>query len=309
MAEWLYEAGIGEDRAILVENGAILEAQIELPGLRARTVADARLTSILIPGKRGIATLCDGTEVLIEPLTKATEGAAIRVEITREAILEAGAVKRAKGRITDAEPALGPDLAARIGPHRIVTHHGPDLFEAAGWSECLESATDLNVDFPGGRLRIALTPAMTLIDVDGAIAAEPLALAGAAAAARVIRQFGLAGNIGIDLPTVSGKSARQAIAASFDAELPLPFERTAVNGFGFIQIVRPRERASLCEVVRHDVAASRARALIRQAERSTRIGAIEIKPQSAVAKVIEQNPQWIIALSAKLGGQVTIKGH
>ena len=31
MAEWLYEAGIGENRAILVEDGAIVETQIELP--------------------------------------------------------------------------------------------------------------------------------------------------------------------------------------------------------------------------------------------------------------------------------------
>lgn len=307
MADWLYEPGIGENRAILVENGAIVEAQIELPGLRAGTVADARLTYILISRRRGVATLPDGTEVLIEPLTKATEGATIRIEITREAIPEAGALKRAKGRITDADCGPGPDLAARIGPHMIVNRHGPDLFEEAGWSELLESAADLTVAFPEGRLRIALTPAMTLIDVDGAIAAEPLALAGVTAAARTIRQFGLAGNIGIDLPTVAGRAARLVIAAAFDAELPLPFERTAVNGFGFLQIVRPRVRASLCENARENPASSQARALIRQVSRSARIGAIEIVASSSVAKVIEENPQWIIELSAQLGGQVSIK--
>ncbi len=307
MADWLYEPGIGENRAILIKNGAIVEAQIELPGLRAGTVADARLTSILIPGRRGVATLPDGTEVLIEPLTKATEGATIRIEITREAIPEAGALKRAKGRITDAGCGPGPDLAARIGPHKIVNPHGPDLFEEAGWSEILEAATDLTVDFPEGKLRIALTPAMTLIDVDGAIAAEPLALAGVSAAARAIRQFGLAGNIGIDLPTVGGRSVRQAIAAAFDAELPLPFERTSVNGFGFLQVVRARVRASLCETLQQDIAASQARALIRRVSRSGRIGAIEIPVSSSVTKVIEENPQWIIALSVQLGGQVTIK--
>lgn len=307
MAEWLYEIGIGENRAILVEDGMILEAQIELPGLRAGTVADARLTSIVIPARRGIATLADGTEVLVESLDKATEGAAIRVEIVREAIPEPGAVKRAKGKITDTPVVAGPDLAARIGPHRIVSAHEADLFEQAGWSECLESAAGLTVDFPEGRLRISLTPAMTLIDVDGGIAAERLAVAGAKAAALAIRRFGLAGNIGIDLPTIGGKSERQAIAAAFDAELPLPYERTAVNGFGFLQIVRPRARASLCEMVRHDRAASQARVLIRQVERSGRIGAMEIEASAAVAKIIEENPQWIIALSKKVGGQVTIK--
>ncbi|MEA3042205.1 MAG: hypothetical protein QOH47_43, partial [Sphingomonadales bacterium] len=52
MAEWLYEEGIGENRAILVDRGAILEAAIELPGLRAGAVVEARLTNMA-----GAATL------------------------------------------------------------------------------------------------------------------------------------------------------------------------------------------------------------------------------------------------------------
>ena len=44
MAEWLFEAGIGEHRAALVEDGVITEAAIELPGtLRLGTIARARL--------------------------------------------------------------------------------------------------------------------------------------------------------------------------------------------------------------------------------------------------------------------------
>ena len=306
MAEWLYEAGIGENRAILVEDGAIIETQIELPGLRAGTVADARLTSILIPGRRGVATLGCGTEVLIEPLFKVSEGAAIRVEITREVIPEPGALKRAKGRFSDAVPCLGPVLATRIGPHRIVGPHDPDLFEQAGWSECLEAAGRLICDFPEGQLRLSLTPAMTLIDVDGPGDAGALAMTGAIAAARAIRRFGLTGNIGIDLPTVSGKAERLAIAAAFDAALPQPFERTAVNGFGFLQLIRPRVRASLCEIINHDRMAAAARALIRQVQRSGQIGATEIVTTSAVASVIDKHPDWIATLSRQLGGIVTV---
>lgn len=309
MAEWLYEAGIGENRAILVEDGVIIEAQIELPGLRAGTVAEARLTSILIPGKRGIATLFCGTNVLIEPLPKVTEGAAIRVEIVREAIPEPGAVKRAKGRISDAEPCTGPDLAIRIGSHRIVGPHNTDLFEQAGWTECLEEAARGICDFPGGQLRISLTPAMTLIDIDGPMGPEPLALGGAKAAAQMIRRFGLTGNIGIDLPTVAGKAERSTIAAAFDAELPQPYERTAVNGFGFMQVIRPRIRASLCEMVSRDAVAAKARALMRRAQRSGQIGATEIVAPVALVKVIEAHPQWIDELSCHLGGAVTVKAE
>jgi hypothetical protein len=307
LAEWCYEAGIGENRAILVEDGAIVEAQIELPGLRAGTVAEARLTSILIPGKRGIATLFDGSEVLIEPLHNATEGVAIRVEIIREAISEPGAIKRAKGRLTDAEILDGPDLAMRIGPHRIAGLHDPDLFEEAGWSECLEEAALGVCRFPEGWLRISLTPAMALIDVDGPIGAERLALAGAKAAARAIRRFGLAGNIGIDLPTVAGKSERLAIAAAFDAELPRPYERTGVNGFGFLQVIRPRVRASLSELASHDAPAWQARALLRQVQRSGRIGATKIEASPAIIKSIGAHPQWIDELARYLGGPVTVK--
>ena len=60
------------------------------------------------------------------------------------------------------------------------------------------------IRFDGGELRVSLTPAMTLIDVDGHLPVEALAMAGAEAAARTIRRHGIAGSIGIDLPTVSG---------------------------------------------------------------------------------------------------------
>ena len=45
MAEWLYEAGIGENRAALVSRGTIWKARIELEGIAVRfgTVTNARL--------------------------------------------------------------------------------------------------------------------------------------------------------------------------------------------------------------------------------------------------------------------------
>ena len=307
LADWIYEAGIGEVRAALVEDGRIVEAHIELPGLRAGTVAEARLTSILISGRRGVATLRDGTEILVEPLFQVTEGAAIRVEIVREAIPEVGALKRAKGRITDLELVDGPDLASRIGAHRTNPPYGADLLEESGWTECLEEARRGIVAFLGGKLRFAFTPAMTLIDVDGDILPYELALAGAAASAKGIRRFNITGNIGIDLPTVAGKGERQAIAAAVDAQLPQPFERTAVNGFGFLQIIRPRVRTSLCDTLLHDPVGTAARALLRTAQRSSIIGKSEIVAAPQVIATISCQSDWVEQLSQTLGGTVSLR--
>src|SRR5690606_4731608 len=117
-----------------------------------------------------------------------------------------------------------------------------------------EEAASGEIAFAGGALRMSLTPAMTLFDVDGDLPPAELAVAGAAAAARAIRRFGIGGSIGIDLPTLPARGDRQAAAAALDALLPQPFERTAVNGFGFLQIVRRRERASIPEMLRADPA-------------------------------------------------------
>lgn len=309
MAEWLYEDGIGENRAVLVQDGRIVEARTEWPGLSVGTVTPARLTRILIPGRRGIATLENGEELFIEPLDRTTEGSTLRIEIMREAIAEPGAMKRAKGRITDAPLRDGEALAAQIGTHRTIGPHDPDAFEDAGWSELLEQAASGIVPFEGGTVRISLTPAMTLIDIDGILPAHALAIAGAKAAARTIRLFDIAGNIGVDLPTVAGKTERAAIAAAFDAELPQPFERTAVNGFGFLQIVRPRIRASMVEQAQYDPVRTAAHALMRRAQRAAIIGATQIEAAPSIIAILENNIGWLQQLATQNGGPITLKSN
>ena len=308
MAEWLFEAGIGEDRAILVEDGEILEAAIELPvPLRAGAVVAARLTAVLVPARRGIVRTDAGAEALIEPLPGSiTQGSALRVEVVREAVPEAGRDKLAKVRATDAPLREGPGLQDRIGPARELRPGGPDELEAAGWSELLEQARTGELPFPGGALRMSLTPAMTLFDVDGSLNPPALAVAGAAAAGRAIRRLGITGSIGIDLPTLGPKPERLAAAAALDAALPQPFERSAVNGFGFLQVVRRRERPSLPELIRADPAGAAARALLRRAERGP-AGPASLVAAPAVVARLEREAAWIDALARRLGGAIGLQ--
>jgi hypothetical protein len=314
LAEWLYEAGIGENRAALVQDDTILEAAIELPEeLRAGAVVAGRLATILIPGKRGVVRLGDGTELLAEPLDRAvTEGEAVRAEVVREAISEPGRPRLPKGRITADEPRPGLTLAQRIAagghhPVRILQPHEADRLEAVGWFELLEEATTGEIAFPGGALRMSLTPAMTLFDVDGVLPLPDLARAGAAAAGRAIRRFGIGGSIGIDLPTLQSKADRQAAATALDAMLPQPFERTAVNGFGFLQIVRRRERASLPELVRSDPVAAAARALLRRAERDGGRGERVLTAAPPVIARLEARPDWLDRLARGLGAPLRLQ--
>ena len=310
MAEWLYEEGIGENRAILVEEGEILEAQIELPdALRAGAILSARLSRILISGRRGLVEHTSG-EALIEPLPRElTEGQALRVEITRETIPESGRPKLPRCRATGAEERSGPSLRERVGAATALRPPAGDRFEAAGWSELLEQAASGEIAFPGGALRLSLTPAMTLFDVDGALPPGALAKAGARAAALAIRRFGIGGSIGIDLPTVPAKADRQAAAAAVDAILPPPFERTAVNGFGFLQIVRRRERASLPELIQGDRAGAAARALLRQAEWSSGAGERMIHASEAVIERLRSHRDWLDELARRLGAPIALRAE
>ncbi|MFN3389994.1 MAG: ribonuclease, partial [Allosphingosinicella sp.] len=251
MAAWLYEEGIGENRAIRVEQGEIVEAVIELPGtLGSGAVVEARLSEVQQPGRRGLVSFDSGEEAILSPIPPGvTEGAKLRVEVVREPLPEAGRAKRAKVRPSDAALRPAPPLVERLGGWAPHAPGSIDLFEQAGWSELIESAETGEIPFPGGDLRMSLTPAMTLFDVDGMLEPAALAMAGARAAGQAIRRFGIGGSIGIDLPTLSSKADRLKAAEALDAVLPQPFERTAVNGFGFLQVVRRRERRSIPEIV------------------------------------------------------------
>lgn len=302
-AEWLIERGIGEARAALVDDGNILELRIEREGgLKAGAIRQGRLTSILVPGKRSIVVI-DGAEALLEPLPPGvTQGATLFVEIVREAIPESGRPRLPKA-VPSAATAESQPPALK---GRELRAHEPDRLEAAGWSEAIEEARSGVVPFDGGTLAIALTPAMTLIDIDGALPPGELAAAGAKAAALAIRRHGIGGSIGIDFPTLKDKAARTAVAEIIDAHLSQPFERTAVNGFGFLQIVRRRSRASMFELVQGAPVETAALALLRQAERATGAGVRELTAAPAVIDWLAVRPALTAELERRIGAAVRL---
>lgn len=299
MPDWLVERGIGESRAARIVGGEIVEARIFLDGVaRAGSRRLARLKAI---GPPAIAE-ADGQEYLLpKGATGITEGAELVIEVTREAIPGAEPWKRPLAIVTSESPGA----PALIDAEPLAFPAPSDRLGSAGWWDLLEEARSGVVRFAGGELRISPTPAMTLVDVDGYLPAYELALAGAAAAARALLRHDIGGSIGIDLPTVGGKAQRHAIGEAVDAILPQPFERTAVNGFGFVQIVRPRRRPSLVELAQ-DRAGFEARSLLRRAAFEP-AGAKRIVAHPAVVKLLDSRSEWTAELSRQVGGAVELR--
>ncbi|NBC35654.1 ribonuclease [Novosphingobium sp. FSY-8] len=315
---WLVEDGIGETRAVLVPQDGItngapcygepIAARLDWPdtggAARAGAVVQARLIHRAGGARRGVVRLEDGQEALVDQLPReASEGAPIRVRITREAIAETGRLKQAHTRPTDDPLAPAPPLAEQLRatglPVRVVHHMPAGLWEGV-WDDALSG----QIGFAGGSLIVSPTPAMTLIDVDGALPPRALALAAAQAAAEAILRLDLAGSIGIDFPTLEAKADRQAVdatlaAALLEGALPYVHERTAMNGFGFVQIVARMERPSLPARMRRDPLGAAARMLLRRAERVEGAGVLLITCPPALRARI--TPAWEADLARRSG--------
>ena len=300
MAEWLVEEGIGEDRALRLDRGSIAAARVRLHGrIAAGDVADTVLIARSQGAARGTVRFGGGEEALIDRLpADAREGAALRTEVTRPALAERGRFKLAHVRPAPDKPPLTLGLAGSLlregQDAKIVRDFGAD------WDELLGEARDGLVTFAGGSLAITPTPAMTLIDIDGAAPPRALALAAVPAIAAAIARLDLAGSIGIDFPTLSAKADRRAVdEALTEALAAWPHERTAMNGFGFVQIVARLERASLLAAAAHDPLGCAARHLLRRAERVAEPGILLIAAAPGVIARITS--QWQAELTRRTG--------
>lgn len=307
MAEWFVEEGIGEHRAIRLENGRIAEARVDWPGgLGTGLVADAILTAKRAGRRRGTATFADGSLALIDRMpADAGEGAPIRLQVTRPAIAEAGRHKFAQARPTDAPPLPAPTLAEAIERAgysvRLVRR-----FPAGDWEELLGEAFAGQISFTGGSLLLSPTPAMTLIDVDGEVQPRSLAEAAIQPIAATLRRLDIGGSIGIDFPTLSDKADRRAVDAALASALAgWPHERTAMNGFGFVQLVTRLERPSLLHRAAFQRTSLAARLMLRRAEHLEGPGQVELTAHPAV--LAQLTGEWLAELRRRTGKEVSTR--
>lgn len=298
-AEWLIEEGIGERRALLIEGERVLGAKVMWPGeLAAGTRITGKLTAKLKGTRRGIALLEGGAEALVDHLPpQATEGQTLDLVVTRAAVAERGRLKRAQVRVA------GADAPTMSWPEGRVVHRLP----AGLWEEVWHAASSASLDFPSGEVLVSVTPAMTVIDIDGVGAPRDVALAAVPAIAQALAWFDLGGNIGIDFPTLAAKDDRRAVDEALGAMLAgWPHERTAMNGFGFVQLVARLEGPSLL----HRFATTRlgvsARMALRRAELAAqgtgRMLLLTVHP----ALKAKLKADWLADLARRTGREVRI---
>lgn len=304
MAELFAQHRLGETRLALWRGGRLDAMGMARDGDGAvageRWCVQLRRRS----GDRGFASAPSGEEILVAPWPAAgTEGALWIVDIKRQAWPEPGRQRLAKavpvgpgsapGRI--GAPCPRPAIAGQAGP---AAAHWPEPV-AEAWDQAFEEAELGRVGFNGGTLHFTPTPAFVAVDVDGD--GPDLAVAAARELARRIRLWGIGGPVVADLP-VHTRDERQRAAAALDHGLAgLSFERTAVNGFGLIEIVLPRIGPSILERARLQPDATDALRLLWQAIAEPHPGAIDLVCRPAVARWLDDRRDLVVEAARRSG--------
>jgi hypothetical protein len=303
----LVEAAPGATRALVLDSDTVVEAYIARADdpLPVGLIAPARLAD----RRQGVVVLA-GAEAQLAPVPADwPEGQTRLVEVLRPARPDGVRDKQARVTAHDgpARPAL--DLTTRLATagHAVtlVPAHGPDVLADSGWDTVVEEALSGRVEFPGGRLLVAPTPAMLVIDVDGTGDLARLAEAAARAVAALIRRHGIGGPVVVDFPSLGGRAPRAVVDAILAETLPPPFERTAMNGFGLVQIIRPRRQLSLIEAVRQPGFA--ALEMLRRAQRL--VGPVQFEAQASVIDWLAALPSLIADCARLTGGTLALQAR
>lgn len=297
MAEAYLQHRLGESRAAVIENFKLVEMLLwrDGDGLSAGARVPAQLTTKL--GSRGIAR-AGAEELMVEPWPAGvSEGATLCVEVTRAAWREQGRDRLAKARPTGLDPWPSPSLESKLHARGLVVKPGWPADVAEQWDERFEQARLGRLPFESGTLVLAPTPAFLAVDVDGH--GLSLAVPALKALARAIRLWGLGGSLVVDLPAAD-KAQRTLAAESFDAAMGrLPFERTAINGFGLLQVMRPRPGPSILERAQLERAATEAIALMAAILADPGTGPVQLSVPAGVRRWLQTRPHLLDELGAR----------
>jgi hypothetical protein len=238
----------------------------------------------------------DGSTLLLRGKTNALEGARVMFEVTREAISEPGRIKPPEIMLRDsaANPPIGKDALwdarlASLGQSAINASitEGFDV-AIAGQSQL----GDVTISFQR-------TKAGLVFDIDGIGDAFAINMVAAREVARLLRLYQVGAMVLIDFVSMESKAQRTQIAEAFDAASvldPRPFERTAINGYGMMQVVRARPRPSvLDQLFGTRIAAlsdeTQAYWLLRTVAQSSGFGARTVTIRPEVATLL-QSQRW-----------------
>lgn len=338
----LFDPAPGEIRCGLIERGELAEYRIFRHNLHLAAVGmvfTARISGRAPNGKL-LAHIGNGIEAIVEHAPGQPEGSLLAAELVRMPIAEPGrwkmAVMRALpdvqhrrmvGSHHSAAAAIGlflnpllnaidgivcrDALAARMLGD-VVGGGISAVLDASAIEEAdFDGLSDQAVlgEFPiiGGMLSIERTRAMTMIDIDGGD--DPLAmnLAAAREIPRLLRLLDIGGQVGIDFLALPDRKARLEVdQALAEACKPLgAHERTAMNGYGFVQIVRPRPRPSIPEILSGTTPGrlsveTQALALLRDAARAPGAGTRRLIARAAIIDWLRNAPDLLSALTSDL---------
>jgi ribonuclease G len=246
--EIAFDASPGENRAVLFEGGTAVELHIFREGhTLSGSICVAKIISKL--AGRAFLQLASGEEVVITPPPTESEGATVCVEIFRARICEPGEVKLATARLSDAEPA---EMGVEQWRTALSERADRVISADANFDDHFDIALAGRSDVEGATIWFERTKAGLVFDVDGSGDAFAINRAAAAEIARLLRLFQIGGAAMIDFVGMENKAARLEIAAAFDAASaadPRQFERTAINGYGLMQVIRAKPGPSILDTL------------------------------------------------------------
>lgn len=306
MIEIWNDDGPGERRAALVENNCIVEIHIQRD--LHPVVGECGTGRIGRKTPSGTYIMTDNAgELLVRGKCAGSEGAYIAFEVVREEIAEPGRVKPAEAMLVEAASSTDRQgLWNRRTEALTASMMKSALLDDA--FDCALAGTSVAGD---ATISFQRTKAGLVFDVDGT--GDPRAINHAAAVeiSRLLRLFQIGGMAMVDFVAVDSKTARQEIADAFDAASsadPRNYERTAINGFGMMQIVRARPRPSVLDQLFGTRIASlsdetQALWLLREASRTAGFGMRTITARPAVAALLS-SPRWqpLLAQTERMAG-------